>query len=83
MAAEGAILNEMLEIVARRAALRTFDGSTTASTSGCSEETRDARRRPPFESDVSGSLLTVVALPAAVAALIACALWWYANWDRP
>lgn len=30
MAAEGAILNEMLDIVAKRAALRTFDGAATA-----------------------------------------------------
>lgn len=82
MAAEGAILNEMLEIVAKRAALRTFDGDGASRVSAVvdnggdrgSEYSSGGRRRP-FESEVSGWL--VVAL--LVAAVFAC-LSWYVIW---
>lgn len=61
VAAEGAILNEMLDIVAKRAALRSFEGEGSAGHASGSAD-RDAEsssggRRRPFESEVSGQLV--------------------------
>lgn len=55
VAAEGAILNEMLEIVAKRAALRSFDTNATATgaTGGTSSSLAQQSHRDTFESDVS------------------------------
>lgn len=72
VAAEGAILNEMLDIVAKRASLRTLDGGGGAS--------NNSNSRRLFESDVSCGAANndwlVFVLQLAV--LFAC-IWWYAR----
>lgn len=87
VAAEGAILNEMLDIVAKRAALRTFDASEQPMVENSSRSRSNSNNsaannivvgdngRRAFESDVSGGVywlwFTIV---------FACILLWYANW---
>lgn len=75
VAAEGAILNEMLEIVAKRAALRSFDTNTiiTGTTGATSSSVVQQPHCDPFESDVSHWDLLSLDLDKSEAGTIASA----------